>query len=141
MKNFNRLPTSKIRLGTALMLSTLAFASSGCGEEVFGDSDNNKTRTEPKAVTTNNDDQPHVKGQPDTSMTFYPDGTALSKTVFDPNAPRHTTTNTHYSCPGQGPNLQVVSIESAQLIPNSFICDDGRVTQADFLSPKADPTH
>ena len=128
---FPRTHQNRTRQALAAIVASGALLISGCSS-----SSTEQTAT----VTTAKANQaPAPKGQYKTRMRFFADGTAVS-TVEPTDGGK--TMATHYSCLEDGPHLQVSShvdsnqyaaaAGSTQLIENSIICLDGKVTQSDF---------
>ncbi len=135
---FPRPRQNRTRQALAVLIASGALLLSGCA--IFGDSD---SKSEPTgttiAVKPNN--TPAAEGQFITTMKFFPDGTALSTVAPPSELSDDRAMSNHYSCPADGPHLQIVSHDdygyygaagSTQVIENSAICQNGQVTQADF---------
>ncbi|OGL31287.1 hypothetical protein A3F37_02890 [Candidatus Saccharibacteria bacterium RIFCSPHIGHO2_12_FULL_41_12] len=143
MRNFNRPPSDSRKYQSATpvaLLAVFALAISGCGEGKARSHDNNKSgNNTPKSVTVTDSKQPHVEGQPEISVTYYPNGTAMSKFVgfyedYE-DSPWHSAV-TFYSCVGKTHgDLLTVSTKadsragaSSQFVEDAKICaGDGRI--------------
>lgn len=130
---------NRTRQAIAALVASGALILSGC-------SGSSGTEQTSKASTASANQEPTSKGQYKTTLRFFADGTAVS-TVEPTDGGK--TMATHYSCPGDGPHLQVSShvdsnqyaaaAGSTQLIENSVICQDGKVTESDFTPHETIP--
>ncbi len=136
---FPRTQQNRTRQALAVLVASGALLLSSCG--IFGDTGSDG-KSEPTGTTiaVKPNKAPAADGQFKTTMKFYPDGTAVSTVEPGKDSYGEKMSN-HYSCPAEGPNLQVTSHDSygeygaagsTQVIENSIICQDGQVTESDF---------
>lgn len=138
---FPRTHRNRSRQMLAALVASGALLLSGCGN------DNGPSEPTGTTVAVKPSETPAAEGQFKTTMKFYPDGTAVS--TVEPGTDSHgRKMSSHYSCPAEGPHLQIVSHDNyghygaagaTQVIENSVICQDGQVTESDFIPHEAQP--